>query len=167
MTTPALSAPNTQTRLRQLVDGILADRETWQPTVQFDPDQRWYRRLDVSHHDADLDVEAWLLSWLPGQRTGLHDHGGASGAFAVVSGSIREHAVKSGRTGPPRLLTVSRDAGQLRVFGEHHVHEIVNTSDRPAVSIHLYSPALTAMTRYRWTRRGPVVTSVERAGADW
>jgi len=161
------TTPSTQARLRSLIAGILSERDEWWPTIRYDAEQRWYRRLAVRHHDAELDVEAWLLSWLPGQRTGLHDHGGASGALAVVAGAVHEHSVQAGRSGPPRLLTVSRHAGQLRVFGEHHVHEIVNTRDEPAVSIHLYSPALTTMTRYRWTRRGPVVTSVERAGADW
>ena len=32
----------------------------------------------------------WLLSWLPGQGTGLHDHGGSAGAFAVVRGTLHE-----------------------------------------------------------------------------
>lgn len=165
--THALSTSGTQARLRALVSGILAEREQWLPTVRYDLADRWYQRLDVRHLDAGLDVEAWLLSWMPGQGTGLHDHGGAAGAFAVVSGALREHSVKVGRAGPPRLLTVSRRAGQLRAFGANHVHDVVNVGEVPAISIHLYSPAITTMTRYRWTRRGPVATSVERAGADW
>lgn len=167
MSSPVLAAPNTAARIQNLLQLILADRDAWLPTVRFDPDQRRYQRVTVERYDAEFDVEAWLLSWLPGQRTGLHDHGGASGAFAVVAGSIREHAVKADSIGPPRLLTVSRLAGQQRLFGANHIHEIVNVGAEPAVSVHLYSPALATMTRYRWSRRGPVVTAVERAGTDW
>ena len=36
------------------------------------------------------DYEAWLLTWLPGQSTGLHDHGGSAGAFTVLSGVVEE-----------------------------------------------------------------------------
>lgn len=158
---------STSAPLRALFDGILAERDQWLPDVRFDAAERWYRRLDVSHLGSGLDVEAWLLSWLPGQRTGLHDHGGASGGFAVVAGSLREHSVRVSGHGQPRLLTVSRHAGQQRLFGARHIHEIVNAGPEPAVSVHLYSPTLTTMVRYRWTRTGPVVTAVEKAGADW
>jgi predicted metal-dependent enzyme (double-stranded beta helix superfamily) len=147
---------------RSALTGILAERDRWLPTVEFDPDQRWYRRIDTDHLTGDRDVEAWVLSWLPGQGTGLHDHGGASGAFAVAAGVLHEHSVRRNR-----LLTTSRRPGQVRVFGEHHLHDVVNLGSEPAVSVHVYSPTITRMTRYRWTRRGAVVTAVEQAGADW
>jgi predicted metal-dependent enzyme (double-stranded beta helix superfamily) len=167
LTSHALTKPHLHTQLRTVVDGILAERAQWLPTVQFDAAQRWYRRVDTSHLGDALDVEAWILSWLPGQGTGLHDHGGASGAFAVVTGTLHEHSARTGLSGPPRLLTSSRTSGQLRTFGSHHLHDVVNVGNEPAVSVHVYSPTITTMTRYRWTRRGAVVTAVERAGADW
>jgi hypothetical protein len=33
--------------------------------------------------------------------------------------------------------------------GPDHIHRIVNAATRPAVSLHVYGPALRAMTRYR------------------
>jgi len=147
---------------RPVITGVLAERDRWLPTVEFDADQRWYRRIDTDHLAGAHEVEAWVLSWLPGQRTGLHDHGGASGAFAVVAGTLHEHSVRRNR-----LLTTSRRPGQVRVFGEHHLHDVVNVGSEPAVSVHVYSPTITRMIRYRWTRRGAVVTAVEHAGADW
>jgi predicted metal-dependent enzyme (double-stranded beta helix superfamily) len=147
---------------RSVITAILAERDRWLPTVEFDADRRWYRRIDTDDFTTGHDVEAWVLSWLPGQGTGLHDHGGASGAFAVAAGMLHERSVRRNR-----LLTTSRALGQLRVFGEHHVHDVVNIGSEPAVSVHVYSPTITRMTRYRWTRRGAVVTAVERAGADW
>ena len=39
---------------------------------------------------ADEHHEAWLLTWLPGQGTDWHDHGGSAGAFVVVQGALVE-----------------------------------------------------------------------------
>jgi len=113
-----------------------------------------------------------LLSWLPGQRTGIHDHGGSAGVFAVADGSLREITVENPRDGlleglAPTLSTAEYDAGQTREFDSHHVHEIVNDSDRPAVSVHVYAPALSSMHRYRIEDGILHLTSSERAGADW
>ena len=147
---------------RTVLEAVLAERAEWLPRVRFDAAQRWYQRLDIGHLPGTAGHQAWLLSWLPGQGTGLHDHGGASGGFAVVSGELRESWAVHGR-----LLTVSRRPGRPRIFGEQHVHEVVNSSGAPAISLHVYTPELTTMTRYEWTRRGAVAVAVERAGADW
>src|ERR1700739_1690653 len=71
-------------RLGQIVAGIVAAEHTWRPIVEFSEDHRWYRRLVLSD-----DHEIWLLSWLPGQHTGFHDHGEARGAFALAPGELR------------------------------------------------------------------------------
>lgn len=139
--------------------GGLAEWYAAQPlTPRFDPDHRWYQRLDV----AD-DHEAWLLSWLPGQSTDLHDHGGSSGAFTILSGVLTEQTPARGA-----LADRGYGAGATRRFGAHHVHRIVNAGTVPAVSVHVYSPALTRMTRYALTDGGVLRTvGVERAGEDW
>src|ERR1700710_1877415 len=59
-----------------------AEPEQWPVAPRFNPVDRWYHRLAA----AD-DHEVWLLTWLPGQGTDLHDHGGSAGAFHVLSGS--------------------------------------------------------------------------------
>src|SRR5213075_806411 len=53
--------------------------------VRFASPQRWWSRLALTE-----EVEVWLLSWLPGQHTAPHDHGGASGAFTVALGQLSE-----------------------------------------------------------------------------
>ena len=58
----------------------------WVTRVRLDPEGRWYEQIPVN----DL-CELWLISWLPGQSTGFHDHGGANGAFGVVWGQLEEH----------------------------------------------------------------------------
>src|SRR5580704_3873870 len=71
--------------LGELVRAVVGAPESWRSIVRFSSDSRWFRRLAL----AD-DYEIWLLTWLPGQRTGFHDHGDACGAFAVARGELRE-----------------------------------------------------------------------------
>ncbi len=68
----------------------LADQaDLWSPLIKFDPVSRYYARLA-----AEATFEAWLLTWVPGQGTDWHDHGGSAGAFVVLSGTLtEEHAV--------------------------------------------------------------------------
>jgi hypothetical protein len=47
------------------------------------------------------------------------------------------------------------------------VHEVVNGSAGPAVSIHAYSPPLAGMRRYELTSGGLVLAAVETAGERW
>ena len=137
-----------------------------------DRDERWFERLDV-----DSAYEVWLISWLPGQGTGLHDHGEALGAFAVAEGTLTETAVRAGplqssdlrlRSGSV-VQTVRRKygAGQVRGFGHDHVHEVANLDDAPAVSLHAYAPKLTAMTQYVLEDSRLRVVASERVGVDW
>ena len=133
----------------------------WPALVQYRPDERWYHRLELGD-----DHEVWLLSWLPGQRTGFHDHGGSAGAFAVVQGELREYTTASSRgTGMPRGAGFA--AGRVRSFGPAHVHEVVNASTGPAVSVHAYSPPLAGMRRYELTGGRLVLAAVETAGERW
>ena len=107
------------------------------------------------------DFEAWLLTWLPGQGTDLHDHGGSAGAFTVLAGRLTEQTVGV------RLMDRGYGRGATREFGPHHVHRMVNAGTVPAVSLHVYAPALTRMTRYELVDGALRALAVERAGADW
>jgi predicted metal-dependent enzyme (double-stranded beta helix superfamily) len=137
----------------------------WVSRVRLDPEGRWYDRIHV-----DGCYEIWLISWLPGQSTGFHDHGRANGAFSVVWGALDE-CVVSERVGEPRpgpmatVLPVTQ--GVVRSFGPHYVHDVRNSSkDSVAVSIHAYSPPLSEMTRYDLTPGGLVAAATESQD-DW
>lgn len=119
---------------------IAADLGAWVRRVRLDAEERWYERL---HHDDDHEV--WIISWLPGQSTGFHDHGGSRGAFAVALGSLREHDLVAER---------ELGSGEVREFGPDYVHEVRNDSSAPAVSVHVYSPPLSVMNRYDPWRGG-------------
>ena len=123
--------------LLQLVGRIAADTASWQPALCLpESDERWWTRL---HTDADVDV--WLLSWLPGSATQLHDHGRSTAAFTVVRGTLRE--VRLDRRG--HRITKQRRAGAATVVPPRVIHDVNGSGDEPAVSIHAYSPPLTTM----------------------
>lgn len=109
---------------------VARDRERWTHLLRYDPDERFAALVD-----ADADVEVWLLSWLPGQQTGVHDHAGASGAFTVVSGMLTETVTR-----PTTVTTHTVAAGRTRVFGPDHVHQVRNLGPDPAVSVHVHRP---------------------------
>ena len=105
----------------------------------------------------------------PGQSTGLHDHGGSAGAFAVLEGALEERVVvPQGHDATPRMSTRAREyrAGALRSFGARHIHD-VEARRVPAISLHVYAPALAVMTRYTLDDGVLVALAPERAGADW
>jgi predicted metal-dependent enzyme (double-stranded beta helix superfamily) len=137
--------------------------DLWEGLVDYDPVSRYYARLALTR-----EYEAWLLTWVPGQGTDWHDHGGSAGAFTVVRGALtEEHAVlqtdESARVASTRVL----GAGSVRPFGTRHIHRVTNTSLEPAVSIHVYAPALTRMNGY--VREGDRLRLVESrlAGVAW
>jgi hypothetical protein len=136
--------------------------EEWPVAPRFRASERWYHRLAVAP-----DHEVWLLTWLPGQHTDLHDHGGSAGAFLVHGGTLTEDTVTVGADGAPRITGRELGEGAGRRFGAQHIHRITNRSTTPAVSIHVYGPALQTMTRYRITDGGLNVLTVEKAGVQW
>jgi predicted metal-dependent enzyme (double-stranded beta helix superfamily) len=149
--------------------------EQWPVAPRFNPADRWYHRLAV----AD-DHEVWLLTWLPGQGTDLHDHGGSAGAFLIFGGTLVEETATADhifgdpsaqptdtRGRPPRIVSRELGEGAGRRFGPRHIHRVTNRSTRPAISIHVYGPALTTMTRYRIAPDGLEVRTVEAAGVQW
>jgi hypothetical protein len=132
--------------------------DDWPFAPRFDPVQRWYKRLA-----GEDDFEVWALTWLPGQGTDLHDHGGSAGAFLVHTGELTEHTV----SGQHQLIGATIGAGGGRRFGPRHVHQLVNNADTPAISVHVYGPRLTTMTRYRLDAGDLVPVAIDRAGAQW
>jgi predicted metal-dependent enzyme (double-stranded beta helix superfamily) len=151
---PGVSAPDLGPAGLAARAKLLADHpEDWLDRVRLSPDGRWYERIH-----ADGDHEVWVISWLPGQATGLHDHGGSSGAFAVALGVLEERDIASART-----VT----AGEVRQFGPGHLHDVGNASAAPAVSVHVYAPPLVTMRRYDLDDDGHVVESATETEVDW
>ncbi|MFE7783352.1 MULTISPECIES: cysteine dioxygenase [Streptomyces] len=143
---PVPAHPATVAGFAGLARSIAADRAAWAPLVRYDATTRWYHRLRTGP-----GYEVWLLSWVPGQGSGRHDHGASSGVLTVLEGELTEHAEDG-----PRTLT----AGAQRVFAPGYVHEVVNDALTPAVSLHVYFPGLTNMPMHpsQATDSGAVTT---------
>jgi mannose-6-phosphate isomerase-like protein (cupin superfamily) len=142
----------TTTRLAGIARSLADRPQEWIHRVRLSADGRWYERLH-----SDNDHEIWLISWLPGQSTGFHDHGESRGAFAVALGALDEHEVDRSHVVAP---------GESREFDRDHIHDVRNASTAPAVSVHVYSPPLRVMNRYDLTDGELVALAAEDAG-DW
>lgn len=152
---PSVLAP---TRLRlpdllhatdQAADDVLSGRyQHVLPAGGPPADERWFTRL---RGDDELDV--WLISWVPERATELHDHCGSLGALTVVSGALAET-----RWDGEALRTRRLEAGDQAGFPLGWVHDVVwapesVTLGGPTLSVHAYSPPLTAMAYYDVTER--------------
>lgn len=144
--------------LGRLVQDVAA-AEDWIDQVMFCTDQRWFHRLELS-----AQHEIWLLSWLPSQHTGFHDHGEAAGAFAVVQGELLESVASHENTGVQCRRAVQ---GTVRTFGGQHVHDMRNICAVPAISLHAYSPPLASMRRFEMTASGLALVRTDHAELDW
>ncbi|CAM5725107.1 Cysteine dioxygenase OS=Streptomyces antimycoticus OX=68175 GN=SANT12839_041130 PE=3 SV=1 [Streptomyces antimycoticus] len=129
---PVPAHPSTVSAFAGLARTIAADRDGWASLVQYDATSRWYHRLRTGP-----GYEVWLLSWVPGQGSGAHDHGRSSGVLTMLQGQLTER--------------VERAASGMRCAPAHgaswpgYVHDVVNDALEPAVSLHIYFPGLTEM----------------------
>ncbi|MBF6333996.1 cysteine dioxygenase [Nocardia transvalensis] len=116
-------------------------------------ENRWATRLL-----SDEEVDVWLISWVPDQSTELHDHAGSLGALTVLSGALSEF-----RWNGKELRNRTLSAGDQASFPLGWVHDVVRAPDQfagaagpsnPTLSVHAYSPPLTAMSYYEVTGHG-------------
>ena len=94
---------------------LFTSSDGWMDKVRLRAEQRWYERV---YHGSDYDL--WVISWLPGQSTGFHDHGASSGAFVVATGILEEHR--------PGERTRVIHPGKPRAFGPDYAHDVRNVS---------------------------------------
>ena len=131
----------TASQLRALTGAVAAQQGAQLAAVaRYTEPDRWWTRLALTR-----GVEVWLLTWLPGQGTRPHDHGGAAGSFTVVTGAVTEQHRYPG--GP--IISRTFLAGHGIGFGGDHAHLVTNTADAPAATVHAYSPPLLPTRQYR------------------
>jgi hypothetical protein len=133
-----LSIPHLITLTQEIAAEVAAGRHP----VRHHTDERWHTRLHSGQY-----VDVWLIAWPQYRNAALHDHGGSIGALSVVRGTLTEYRWLPGADRPallPRRLRAGRHAG----FPVGYVHDVVNLEPAPALSVHAYSPPLTAMSYY-------------------
>ncbi|MEU2350439.1 cysteine dioxygenase family protein [Modestobacter sp. NPDC049651] len=172
-TTPPAALPS---RAAALAVALTLHPDLWAPLVEYRAEERWTSLLDPAAaagvlapelHGDLAGAQVWLLSWLPGQGTVLHDHGASAGAFAVAGGTLTERVVATRTDGTASETRADLAAGRVRYFGDHYVHQVTNPHDEPAVSVHVYTPGLRWMNSYEVAGGRLVRTGTERAGVDW
>src|SRR3954453_13822070 len=132
---PALGAARALSlhQLDRLVRAFAQPEQRGSSLVRFRAEgERWWTRLH-----ADESVDVWLLSWLPGQITDLHDHGPSAAGFVVARGRLEE--VRTNLAGTTHVtLLHERQSSWVPTGAVHDVRAV----DAPAISVHAYSPPL-------------------------
>jgi hypothetical protein len=112
----------------------------WRDYVAVCEDYRDYRLVFESDY-----IDVWVLSWLPGQETGFHDHDISEVGICVAEGAIREHHMHVHQPDSSHVLRPGRP--QEGPFG--YIHRVEHFEGEPAVSVHSYSPPLAWVGQYR------------------
>lgn len=136
-----LTAPE----LEDVAAAIAGRPDLWEPLVREDRERRRYELL---YEDARMD--AWVLSWMPGQATGFHDHSVSGVGIAVALGAVREDLLRYGGDGVERRLR----PGDTHHGGPGSIHRVQHLDGEPAVTIHVYSPRLDWVGQYRVDENG-------------
>lgn len=143
--------------LEAIACGIVSQTELWHPLAHTDTQ---HRRYELIYEDERMD--AWVLSWMPGQGTGFHDHYISSVGLCGARGVVREDMLRYGAED----VTMDLGSGDSRCGGPGYIHRVTHSEGSPAVTIHVYSPRLDWVGQYRLAedgssaaRCGPVATS--------
>ncbi|HEY7178954.1 MAG TPA: cysteine dioxygenase family protein [Gaiella sp.] len=143
--------------LEQLARDIVARPELWEPLVRVDPDRR---RYELIYEDESID--AWVLSWMPGQGTGFHDHYISGVGLCCAAGGVREDLMVYGQGDTELHL----GPGDSRQRGPGYIHRVRHEAGEPAVTIHVYSPRLDWVGQYRLDEATAVVRREVRPGRN-
>lgn len=112
--------------------------------LRWPTDRRWAIRLE-----SDDELDLWLISWVQDHATELHDHAGSLGALTVLTGALSEY-----RWTGSALQHRTLSEGDQAAFPLGWVHDVTRAPAQvgdPTLSVHAYSPPLTAMSYYEVT----------------
>jgi len=107
--------------------------------IRFQDDHYARTLIDLGEHHAAL-----VLCWKPGQGSPIHDHRGSACVVRVLEGEVVERTFDRDEAGwlHERGSHVLREGCVCGSFDED-IHMLVNeTSDRPLVTMHIYTPPL-------------------------
>lgn len=140
---PDPAAPHSPVRLDPITldavaVGLAAGLREVPGRIRPSTERRWWRVV------ATAEFDAWLIDWPPGTFVEPHDHAGSAAALVVVRGELEEVTWPSDRP-----ITATLSGAEVRRIPRRSTHRIANVGDRPATSVHVYSPPLEAMTFHR------------------
>ncbi len=145
----ALDALGPRPSLRELervLGGAKLDSAALAGCIRTDP--RRYHRQRIVLREA---YELLVMTWLPGQSSVPHDHGGSICALRVVQGTAQERTYELGDDGLVRpCFHAHYPTGQLVAGDDAAIHSVHNASADGAtlVTVHVYSPPLRDFRRF-------------------
>lgn len=145
-------AQYTPEELEAVVRAVAGRADLWRPLIVIDRDRRRYELL---YEDDWVDI--WVLSWMPGQRTGFHDHDRSGVGLCCAQGALDEGMLVLGASAEPVRLT----PGTSRNGAGGYIHSVAHVEGEPAVSIHAYSPPLMVVGQYSQDDSGRLVRTPE------
>jgi len=155
--TQGLAAIGRDEVLEATVLALAADTDLWMPLVRFaEP------RLRIPLPSTP-GIEAKLLTWAPGQSSGLHDHGGSSGCFMVLRETVWETLVDL----DGNVHEFVHQVGHIGSFEHDVIHDVRNEGQVGAVTLHAYRPALAQMTQYEMVDGVPKALETLRTGLNY
>jgi Cysteine dioxygenase type I len=132
------AAPAGLEQLEEIVSELGRSPWLWGHAVTFDLERRSHRMLYKTEA-----LEIALFGWATGQDTRFRDHGGASGAAFVCSGTLIEDVVEAVDGLVICRQTHSRRAESAFSFGPDYIHRVRHEpAHGVALSIHAYTPAV-------------------------
>lgn len=104
---------------------------------------------------ATKHYEVYVMAWLPGQRSPIHDHKGSACAVRVVCGSGVEQRYTLDHSGNVRATTTHDvPQGSVACSVDADIHAFGNAAQCPAspeeilVTVHVYAPPLSPTRKY-------------------
>jgi cysteine dioxygenase len=109
--------------------------EDWKNKVKFSKDDTYKKNLVYKDDDFDM----YVICWKGGQRSKFHDHAENGCLLKVLEGSISE--IRKEHSSVLTTKTTYKVGDINFMNNKKGVHKIINSSDKPAVTLHIYSPA--------------------------
>jgi uncharacterized NAD(P)/FAD-binding protein YdhS len=105
-----------------------------------------YSRRRVARTEA---FEMLVMTWLPGQGSGAHDHAGSVSAFKILRGTADEtrYAQAADSLVDP-VGTCQLHAGQVGIDPGDVIHAVRNGHAELLVTVHVYAPPIRELRRF-------------------
>lgn len=125
------------------LESMLSYLETCRPTnyesfVNFDESR--YQRI-LMYRDSNVD--AYLLTWLPGQETRYHKHPSKGCIYRVLQGTLKEYRKTDDCVSDIDATESTLNTGSCAHMDDTlGIHKVKNeNTDTPAISLHFYAPS--------------------------
>lgn len=87
---------------------------------------------------SDRDIEVYIISWLPGQKSPIHNHSKNGCILKILSGNLTESVYTDSSPLIKTSVLNKNNIGFMR--DDLGLHSISNEGNNIAISLHIYSP---------------------------